>query len=915
SGISQQPAPQSRPGSGAHTDSAATAAAPVPAAQPARPDSGRSDGLGGMLTLPMSMPQACTTPLAPGGSQLAAIPEALAMLDVDGIAAVEVRPAGGVKGKKVDTERARRTVSGVAVAIDTLVSKLPSRDVVQSSPDGEDIGGKGPRGGQKVADDDDDKSDLPSENDASSVGDGSQAASAYSGTSDQTSVTDVVVDARRGRLLRALNKLLLGPSLMTHLNRLRLASYLIIAIMFLAHVISYVAITDLIKKQHDNVYVVFRQAMAMDRCQLVLVRTLLGAFCERDNVSAVSICSRNLNYTMSRLQLNIGLMEEYHQGVYLGLDTSSVTPPAAEVYKIWTTPTVDYQVFLDTQPPEVVTQRAGAWHLGNRFLAAARESLYLLPLHRENYKFHRTFSFLLNNGLGPLFAVYADSLDHLINAAWESVRVLRTDLIILLVVEALLVQFCCTVYELVLVQKTENARLLGILAIVGLPGPVLRQLATSETKISYDSDDEGDDDGSVAGSDDDPRTALAAGTGGVGNGAGGMDTRRVQPLAADLPQQDSNNSKDAGARKASTPPDNMNPAVEGGVNKAGTGLSAVSGDEDEPGSGSGNARKAGLACRTFKVLQMQGSKKAATRGSANGRKAADGGSGNQRLRINGKVLLPSRWNISKFTVPFLLWNLAVVLVYVITLAKLEGMQAPLASLNMASRVTYRYTRVRAITIAMVTQDDAPSRDVWRQLLSTELSIFESEYNALMYGGEPTSMVNGSFRHEVPAGTFASSSFAQTFFRAKGCLRLDPRGCLQPGDPYYEVTHNGLDTMVRRMLTELRLLTEDDDADATYDSTRCAFMGVVGASDLYDGLQQGAQLFVDYSINQYNAVTKMHTILLVVSIGLVLGFFLFVLWPHNARLQRDAARQGALLSLVPAEMDVRAHVRGVLKRIG
>jgi hypothetical protein len=87
------------------------------------------------------------------------------------------------------------------------------------------------------------------------------------------------------------------------------------------------------------------------------------------------------------------------------------------------------------------------------------------------------------------------------------------------------------------------------------------------------------------------------------------------------------------------------------------------------------------------------------------------------------------------------WNVAVILVYAVSLIKLEGMQGPLASLNMASHVTYRYTRVRAIALAFVTQDDAESREVWRPLLINELGLFQGEYDAVMYGGEPTSMVS------------------------------------------------------------------------------------------------------------------------------------------------------------------------------
>lgn len=53
-------------------------------------------------------------------------------------------------------------------------------------------------------------------------------------------------------------------------------------------------------------------------------------------------------------------------------------------------------------------------------------------------------------------------------------------------------------------------------------------------------------------------------------------------------------------------------------------------------------------------------------------------------------------------------------------------------------------------------------------------------------------------------------------------------------------------------------------------------------------------------------------LLIVSVVLVLSFLLFVLWPHIRLLLRDATRLGALLSTVPPEMDVRGHVRVVLR---
>jgi hypothetical protein len=62
-------------------------------------------------------------------------------------------------------------------------------------------------------------------------------------------------------------------------------------------------------------------------------------------------------------------------------------------------------------------------------------------------------------------------------------RYLLADLLITLIVEAVVVQLCCTCYELYLLQQTESARLLGVLAMLGLPGPVLRPLANSDIKV------------------------------------------------------------------------------------------------------------------------------------------------------------------------------------------------------------------------------------------------------------------------------------------------------------------------------------------------------------------------------------------------------------------------------------------------
>ena len=71
------------------------------------------------------------------------------------------------------------------------------------------------------------------------------------GVTDATSVSELQIDSRRGRLLKALTKLLCGPMLMEPLERLRLHSYVIIAIMLVTHVVTYVIIINEMSTEHQ----------------------------------------------------------------------------------------------------------------------------------------------------------------------------------------------------------------------------------------------------------------------------------------------------------------------------------------------------------------------------------------------------------------------------------------------------------------------------------------------------------------------------------------------------------------------------------------------------------------------------------------------------------------------------------------
>lgn len=53
--------------------------------------------------------------------------------------------------------------------------------------------------------------------------------------------------------------------------------------------------------------------------------------------------------------------------------------------------------------------------------------------------------------------------------------------------------------------------------------------------------------------------------------------------------------------------------------------------------------------------------------------------------------------------------------------------------------------------------------------------------------------------------------------------------------------------------------------------------------------------------------------MVITVLLVVGYMIFMLRPHLARIAEEAKRQSGMLSHVPHEMDVRQHVKSVFHR--
>jgi hypothetical protein len=78
----------------------------------------------------------------------------------------------------------------------------------------------------------------------------------------------ILVDSRRGRVLRKLATLLLGERLDGTLNRLRLRTWILLALMLIVHVICFVIVIQLFEMQTHRVSEVFGMTLAIDRSQV-----------------------------------------------------------------------------------------------------------------------------------------------------------------------------------------------------------------------------------------------------------------------------------------------------------------------------------------------------------------------------------------------------------------------------------------------------------------------------------------------------------------------------------------------------------------------------------------------------------------------------------------------------------------------
>eukprot|EP00878_Enallax_costatus_P025839 GHUV01027676.1.p1 GENE.GHUV01027676.1~~GHUV01027676.1.p1 ORF type:complete len:1421 (+),score=378.88 GHUV01027676.1:621-4883(+) len=746
----------------------------------------------------------------------------------------------------------------------------------------------------------------------SAAGSSAQGSSANDGASEAggQSVTsgaetghdeDLAVDTRRAKRLKKLNRMLHSSLAQVDTTRWRLHTLGLLAIILMAHVICFVVLTTQINRRYTNANNVATMTRGLARMQMISLRANFIQKCKNPTFAAMWACSAD---NQQRYRNNLHVVSESahdaHQTLYLG--ASGIKPFAdPRLLDYWTYhPLPEYTFYNIYVAPNttqfnnvVLESNRTLWEMGNVLVSAGRDLYFQSDKQGMEMNVTPIWQYIYQNGPKSIFDGYAWSLDTYVDYAWKDLLSLAVLLIILLVVEALVVQMSCMAYEFRLVQQCNVSHMRLFSVFLALPSATVRIMTQRQLQVDDDTKDEMDD-------DEFELADGAAAAAGTTNEAGEGSQKKSVRMEVGDEHEDEDGGKPSKGKKDSK---DSRDGKEG--KRARHDADSDAGSDD--GHAPSRSPKKGADKSSSKkppLTKFQAFRKLAYKRCF--------GWLDPKFRMNGKKFIANSTVVWKFMIPLLLWVCAVIVIFATSYRNLQGLQGPLASLDTASHVLYRATRCRLFS-CMVAFSVDPSEDaVWRNQLKQELRDLRTEYNTLLYGGPMMLKANVTFKPVAPASAFADLAISNLFFRTTACLRVDQSGCHNdPADPFYQITHSGLDAQINRYIEEMLRFASLPIDQSLANAASYEYGMKVMAYDTYDGLNTAADLFVAWTISRFESVKQLHIILLVISLVLMLLFVLMLYRPYIKRLKRDSRMVAGMLSQLPAEVDVEGQVKQVV----
>ncbi|KAG2433266.1 hypothetical protein HXX76_008334 [Chlamydomonas incerta] len=152
--------------------------------------------------------------------------------------------------------------------------------------------------------------------------------------------------------------------------------------------------------------------------------------------------------------------------------------------------------------------------------------------------------------------------------------------------------------------------------------------------------------------------------------------------------------------------------------------------------------------------------------------------------------------------PVVIWAILIITLYALSYTLVTDLYEPIETVNIASFVVMRNTRLTYFAHEMCTLSDPTLIPSYRRSLADRRIIAGMEYDVLLYGNKYynaellVNMSNGVHRIGKSSGIIsATSKIQQLLFFTRECLRADQSTCLTRRSPLYQASHSGVNALI------------------------------------------------------------------------------------------------------------------------
>ncbi|EFJ49262.1 phosphate acetyltransferase [Volvox carteri f. nagariensis] len=263
----------------------------------------------------------------------------------------------------------------------------------------------------------------------------------------------------------------------------------------------------------------------------------------------------------------------------------------------------------------------------------------------------------------------------------------------------------------------------------------------------------------------------------------------------------------------------------------------------------------------------------------------------------------------KLLIPFVVWGVAICIIYATGYYYLQQVQAPVNLLSVIDSAIISVHRLMLYSLLTCSELAAHARVMLRELLASELRTFKLQWDVMLYGANgTTSSVDRRFGRIQEGVSFIADDLARILYRAESCRVFDTEGwCPNISSPFYAATEHGLSYMVERLVEDVEGLLAESLEFADINSTRLAYIMTVGQGPLQDAFHVVHAETVTIVDNYYKVVDKLHIAAMVLSWVLAVCFLFCMLRPFLHRNRGETNRIAKMLSQLPAEVDIEGLV--------